>query len=646
MSRDAGSRARPAMTHATAAVRDGDVIYSRLSPVGERESVGGLLTRNAERYARRPVYLEREGETFRGVTWAAFARQVAAFGRFLAATGAGPGTRVAVFSPNRGEMLVTELATMCIGATFAPIFAGYPADQACGLIEQAKPTVLVIAGGDQLWRICVPPTVRAVVTYDPVVPAALDATLTGTGVSHACFGDIAGAAAGTQETEAGLRSFLEAATRVNPDEPCLMNFTSGTSGILKGVLLTHDNILSQQRALSAIWSVGSDDRLLSYLPWHHSFGGIFEKYTALFNGAALHLDDSLGKDFDRLLRNWLTVRPTVYFSVPQVYQQLVTHAQMHPEDDARIFHPELRFVFTAAAPLPANVSQFFASRGIPVLEGWGLTETAPCCTLTDLHEARSVPGMVGYPIPGVRLRIAADGEILAQGPNVMRGYFENARANAAALPGDGWFHTGDLGEFVGAGLKLVARKDRVFKMLNAEKVVPTALENQLAGMNRYIRHVIVAGDGRRFLAALVFPDFFRIREEFGDDRTRAEQVVKASLRETFVTFNRAHRVKYEHIQAFAVVAKELSIEAHELTPSMKVRVRNVLSNAAPYLEAVYEPSADCDCRFLRKVMRIAGDDRLCFAGNDRTLDRCHECGSFVFEDARITDPQGQRRAGA
>ena len=104
-----------------------------------------------------------------------------------------------------------------------------------------------------------------------------------------------------------------------------------------------------------------------------------------------------------------------------------------------------------------------------------------------------MPGMVGYPIPGVTIRIAADGEILVRGPNVMRGYYGNPAATAQALPGDGWFHTGDLGEFVGAGLKLVARKDRVFKMLNAEKVVPTEIENRLAGMNHFIRHVIVAG---------------------------------------------------------------------------------------------------------------------------------------------------------
>jgi acyl-CoA synthetase (AMP-forming)/AMP-acid ligase II len=156
--------------------------------------------------------------------------------------------------------------------------------------------------------------------------------------------------------------------------------------------------------------------------------------------------------------------------------------------------------------------------------------------------------MVGYPIPGVTLKLADDGEILAQGPNVMPGYFANPEATAQALPGDGWFHTGDLGELIGAGLKLVTRKDRVFKMLNAEKVVPTELENRLAGMNPYVRHVIVVGAGRDFLAALIYPDFFRIEQEFGSDRALADSAVKRSLRETILRFNREHPVKYERFQ--------------------------------------------------------------------------------------------------
>jgi len=622
-------------SHAAAAVREGDVIRSTLTPVEGRETILAMLVRNASRFGGQPVFSEQREGRFHGVGWNAFLDQVVAFGRFLAASGVGPGDRVIAFSSNRGEMLVTEMAAASLGAIHVPIFAGYPADQARPLIIHARPTAIVLPDGGYLERACLPPTVRALVSFEPIDQPALDHALAGTAAQHTLYIDALRRFAVTGEEDPRRAEFLDAAMRRDPGEPFLMMYTSGTSGRSKGVLLSQDNILSQQRALSRAWTITSDDRFLSYLGWHHSFGGLFEKYSALSNGATIYFDDSLGKDLAKLLDNWKRVRPTIYFSVPKVFQQLVVHVQSHPEEEPDIFHPGLRFVFTAAAPLPANISAFFASRQVPVLEGWGLTETSPCCTMTDLAEPRSVPGLVGYPIPGVRVRIAPDGEILVQGPNVMRGYFDNPEDTAKALPGDGWFHTGDIGEFVGAGLKLVARKDRVFKMLNGEKIVPTGIENRLAGMNPYIRHVVVTGAGRSFLAALVFPDFFRIAQEFGDDQATADRMVKQSLRETILAFNSEHPVKYERIQAFTVISKELTIEDHELTPSLKVRVRNVLENAEAYLEAVYQPSADCDCRFLRKVLRLAPDDRLCFAGRDRTLDRCHECGSLVFGEMTL-----------
>ena len=630
-----------AMSHARAAARDANTICSLLAPIGEREPVGALLARNAARFPERPAYRERRDGRLHTVTWNSLLEQVVAFGRFLTDAGVRTGDRVAAISVNRGELLVAELATMGIGAIYTPIFPGYAADQLRALVAQAEPAALLLAGPGQLEQVGVPASARVVVTFEPA--GATSAARTAGSVPVISLGDVLARTTVANGDDGMPAEWLARATAIDPAEPALMMFTSGTSGPLKGVLLTHDNILSQQRALSAIWNVTPDDRFLSYLPWHHSFGGIFEKYTALYHGAMLCIDESLGKDFALLLRNWKDVQPTIYFSVPKVYQQLVVHAQAHPADEARIFHDGLRFVFTAAAPLPAAVSAFFAARKIPVLEGWGLTETSPCCTLTDLTEPRTVPGMIGYPIPGVTITLAADGEILVQGPNVMRGYFRNAEATARALPGDGWFHTGDLGELLGTGLRLVSRKDRVFKMLNAEKVIPTGIENRLAGMNPYIRHVIVAGSGRDFLVALIFPDFFRISEEFGGDVAAAERVVKASLRETVLAFNREHAVKYEHLHAFVVVSKELSIEDQELTPSMKVRVGNVLENVGEYLEAVYEPSEACDCRFLRKVMRLTGDDRQCFAGSSRTIDRCHECGSFVFGDEEC--PGDAERSG-
>lgn len=617
-------------SHADSVVREGNVIFSTIEPIGAREAVGAVLARNADRFRERAIYREKRGGRFVDVTWEDFLYDVVSFGQFLASFGIGRNDGVAVFSANRGEMLVAEFAVMCLGAVYVPIFPGYSADQTRALIDHSGAAALILSDRDQLEKIHVPATVRLIVSFDPIARATMDDALGGRKVPCFTLSAALRRNAVGDHDDLRLKMFLWSAARVRPEDPCLMMYTSGTTGLQKGVRLSHDNILSQQRALAALWNVTPEDRLLSYLPWHHSFGGIFEKYTALYNGATLVLDDSFGKDFDLLLKNWKDVRPTIYFSVPKIYQQLVDYVRLHPQEEGRILHDGLRFVFTAAAPLPANLSEFFRARKIPVMEGWGLTETSPCCTVTDMVEPRTVPGMVGYPLPGVRVKLARDGEILVQGPNVMCGYHDNPAATSRVLPGDGWFRTGDLGAFVGNGLKLITRKDRVFKMLNAEKIVPTELENDLAGRNKYIHHVIVAGDGRSFLTALIYPNFFLIDEEFGADRERAERVVKESLRRTVLEFNQAHPVKYEWVQAFAVVSKELSIEDHELTPSMKVRVQNVLRNAEEYLEAIYEPTRDCDCRFLRKVMRLVPDGRRCFANKDATLDQCHECGAFVF----------------
>jgi len=245
---------------------------------------------------------------------------------------------------------------------------------------------------------------------------------------------------------------------VPPDTISLMMYTSGTMGTPKCVQLTHKNILSQQAAMKALWDLNNDDRFLSFLPWHHSFGGIFEKFAAIVNGAVLSLEHGYGKDLDILLNNWETVKPTIFFSVPRIYQAIATRVMQDKRIEKMIFHNELRFVFTAAAPLPKNIADLFDHHGIPVVEGWGLTETSPCCTVTDPTIQRE-QGVVGKPIPGISIKLDDDGEILVKGPNIMTGYYHNREATADVMEKDGWFRTGDVGEYTDSGLKLISRKD-------------------------------------------------------------------------------------------------------------------------------------------------------------------------------------------
>jgi long-subunit acyl-CoA synthetase (AMP-forming) len=355
----------------------------------------------------------------------------------------------------------------------------------------------------------------------------------------------------------------------------------------------HQNILSQQAAISAIWDVNDQDRILAYLPWHHSFGGIFELFTALYNGATYYLESSYGRDADSIFENWKLVRPTIFFSVPKVYQSLYEKTVVSKEAEDIFFNSGLKFIFTAAAALPEKLSLEFQKREIPVIEGWGLTETSPCCTLTDPKLAR-VTGVVGKPIPGVSIRIADDDEIQVKGPNVMKEYYHNDEANEDAFTVDGWYRTGDVGKITETGLKLISRKDRIFKLSNGEKVVPTDLEKVIELKCHYVQHVLISGSGEDHPVALIFPnkgmlenpDYQKSPDE-GCFCPRDLNELGKCLQGCLHDANCDIKQKFSKIKSAAIIDSELSLEDNTLTPSMKVAPKKVLEKYKAHLKNMY-----------------------------------------------------------
>lgn len=529
-------------------------------------NLAALLNRNAARFGDRAMYQEMQNDVYTPLTWCRFQRDVASIQQSLAEHDLGKGDRVAILSPNRKEMLETELAVMSMGAVAVPIFAGYPPDQARPLLEFCEPKMVVVADSDQFNKLPLPEKYKLIVHFD---------SLNGGSPSNAIpLSKMIDRASGSAKIEG---------EKAPTDTICLMMYTSGTMGKPKCVELTHGNILSQQAAMQILWKIDENDRLLSYLPWHHSFGGIFEKYAALYNGALLSLESGFGKNIDVLLENWIRVRPTTFFSVPRIYQQLTTQVMQNPALEAEIFHSELRFIFTAAAPLPKSISDHFELRGIPVFEGWGLTETSPCCTISDPSLPRE-PGVVGKPIAGVTLGLAEDGEIFIKGPNVMKGYFRNPEATEAALPGDGWFATGDVGDFIETGLRLISRKDRIFKLSNAEKIVPTEIENLIIENCCFLSHAYVTGSGRDYPVALLFPNKAMLSGSPDESRIRIGcccpknmDDLAGCLRGCLKRLNEGIDARYMRPAAAMLIDHELSIEKEELTPSMKL-APNVIAN--------------------------------------------------------------------
>ncbi|MBM3266352.1 MAG: AMP-binding protein [Candidatus Sericytochromatia bacterium] len=579
-------------------------------PLGPMEpSLGAMLADRARRWPDRTAYQERGAAgAFVPLAWPDLHDRIRRAGSWLLSAGVGKGDRVATLSRNSADMLVWELAIMSCGALSVPIFARYGPDQIAYLLEHSGARMLLVGDELQLER-----------AREARAPRLLDALV----LSGPAAGANAGGTGALTFDEVLAHpvdpAFDEAVRGLGPQEPCLVMYTSGTTGQPKGVVLVHGNILSQQKALEALWRIAPGDVFLSYLPWHHSFGGLFERFTALAQGATLSLDDSEGRDIPRLVANWREIMPTHFFSVPKVYQALVTECRLNPEVEGTVFHPGLKFVFTAAAPLPKDCSDYFARKGIPVLEGWGLTETSPCVTLTSPDGVR-VPGIVGMPLPGVEVRIAEEREIHVRGPNVMRGYFHDPERTARVLGEDGWLRTGDLGEVTEGGLRIICRLDGVFKLSNGEKVPSAQVEAALTATSRFIEQAVVLGAGHDYVGALVFPNVRNLtawaREHGLADLPLADLLAEPAVASLFATEvderNATLEPGYLRVRAFSVVPHELSIEAGELTPSLKVVRSRVAELQRPLVEAIYAEDGDPDlqCRVVRLARPAVVPDRL------------------------------------
>lgn len=533
-------------------------------------NIATMLLESGARGGAAPAVGQRAADgSFQYLDWRTLNDRIGAVGVFLEDQGIARQERVAVWCGNSSERLVAELGVMASGRTSVPIFPGYPADFVSQLIAFGRVSALVV---DTVARLESLP--------DAVLPKCIVVLSAEKQAGTHSFAEVI--------ARPGARERLEHfANEIDSPDLAVIMFTSGTTNFPKGVMLSHANILSQQTALKQLWKPAPGMRFLSYLPWHHSFGGLFERFFALSNAGCITIDDSLGRNIELMLKNIREVRPHVFFSVPKIYAELISRILSSPEHEHEFFHPDVRFIFTAAAPLPINISDVFQKKGVPVIEGWGLTETAPCCTLTSMSLARQ-PGVVGHSIPGVTVKVAEDGEIFVRGPNVMRGYFDRQDLTEAAFEG-GWFKTGDVGELTPGGLKIVSRKDRIFKLGNGEKIFPTPIEDSICATCRYVKHAYIFGSGQDAPLALVFPNYELLQsttvraEDAHCERPRDLKHLKSCLTECMDCLNKGNTTKINRITRAMVIDRELTVERQELTPSFKLIPRSIESQFAQYM---------------------------------------------------------------
>jgi long-chain acyl-CoA synthetase len=532
------------------------------------------------------------------------------------------GDRVALMAENGPHWPTVDFAALCSGAVLVPIYPTLLPDGAAYIVNDSGSKVLFVQGQERLDGLLAlrgeMPQLRYVVRIDGKAGegfTSLDALLeSGAGVDRAAF-----------EAEA---------KKAQPDDLATFIYTSGTTGNPKGVMLSHGNIASNVSEGSECIAVRGEYTALSFLPLSHSFERTVD-YVYFYRGATIAYAESV----NTVPQNLVEVKPHVFVSVPRVYEKfqarVLDTVSKSPAWRQRLFQwgldlgrealpyrlknerpPGLlgtklavadrlvfskvkarlggRFVFATSggAPLARELAEFFWAIGVPIYEGYGLTETSPVLTVNTPQRARL--GSVGPAIPGVTLQIAEDGEILAKGPNIMKGYYNNPEATAEVIDAEGWFHTGDIGHLDADGFLFITdRKKELIVNAYGKNIAPAPIENALKA-SRYVSQAVVLGDKHKFLTALLVPDFDALRPwargqgvAFGSDE---ELVAAPQVRQLIageVEPVNAKLARYERIQAWDLIPAEFTIEGGELTPTQKVKRRIINSKYKDKIDALY-----------------------------------------------------------
>jgi long-chain acyl-CoA synthetase len=419
------------------------------------------------------------------------------------------------------------------------------------------------------------------------------------------------------------------------DDLATLIYTSGTSGDMKGVMLTHGNIASNVYTCCTLFSFTEHDECLSFLPLSHIFERMFGHYCMLHSGVVINYAESV----DTVAADMQHLRPTLMASVPRLYDKIYSRVleavRAGPALKQRLFFwgkrvgervvdlrlgrrrvppflaaqlwladtlvfsklrartgGRIRFFISGGAPLSAEIAKFFHAAGMPILEGYGLTETSPVIAVNTFKNLRL--GTVGLVIPGVEVKIAADGEILTRGPNVMAGYYNKPQATADALDSEGWFHTGDIGLLDGDGfLRITDRKKDIIVTAGGKNIAPQPIES-LAKTSRFVSSAVMLGDRRPFPVMLIVPNFENLSAWAAQEGIRsADSAALVALPEVQKKMEREVRTTlrdlagFEMPKKFLLLPRDFSIEAGELTPKMSVKRKVVEQRHAAAIEGLY-----------------------------------------------------------
>ncbi|MEO7097071.1 MAG: AMP-dependent synthetase/ligase, partial [Polyangiales bacterium] len=528
---------------------------------------------------------EGEPSDWTAVTFGAFARTIRHCALFLSAHGVGNGDRAAIYAGNSVEWIASALAIQAAGGAMVPVYPSSTAEQAAYVIAHSDAKVIFVDGAPLLarlmerWAELGAP--RVVLLDDALDPARVHSKLQKEGVAVPSFSAIEprivsfsrALSIGAAHDREDPQGFERTMHGVSLEQTAVMLYTSGTTGNPKGVPLTHRNVAVNGRdwltCNAPLLQEGAVDLL--WLPMSHIFG---------FGEACL--GNTLGwtsylTDPKSVLTMLPEVRPHVFMSVPSVWEKLAMAASdadpaVRRSRLAAVTGGNLAFCLSGGAGLKREVKELFHGCGLLIIEGYGLTETSPTLTLNRPDAFRF--DSVGKPLPSVELMLAEDGEILARGPSVFSGYHKDPAATAQAFTDDGWLKTGDVGRFTDDGfLQIIDRKKDILVTAGGKNVPPVNIEQRFAD-DPFIAHLVVYGDGKRYLVAGVWLNDATVDahlDAHGAVASEARDAARRALVQQRIDKVNAELASYETIKTFAVMKPALTVDGGLLTPTLKVR---------------------------------------------------------------------------
>ncbi len=544
----------------------------------------------AERVAGNPqgeALLFRSGDSFTSLTWNEIQQRVLQVAAALVSAGLQAGDRVVLLSENRWEWVVCDLAIQFACGVNTPVHASLTAPQIAFQIAGSGARFVLFSTAEQQEKL-----------------AAAAGELSGeiTFISFEPCADINGAAvqtlhefalAGTAD-EARLDAVKQRAlAEVKPASLATILYTSGTTGEPKGVMLSQQNLLSNTRGLVELFEEGNADLRVNFLPLSHIFARTCDLYSWIIRGSRMGLATSR----ESVIPDCQALQPTILIGVPYFFERVHRHLTESgnastPGILKQLLGGRIKLCCSGGAALPERLFDYYQSQGVPLLQGYGLTETSPAITATPQHDPQR--GSSGKPLRDVEVCIAPDGEVLARGPNLMQGYYQNETATAEAIR-DGWLHTGDLGRIDDNGhLYITGRRKEIIVTSGGKNVAPAQVESLLTA-SRFIAQAFVTGDNQRYLTALIVPDPDTLRAAIiqqGIPVTSREQaLVHPQVREIYqgeIARCLADLSHYEQVQQFTLIGRGFTVETAELTPKLSLRRKQIEANFAAEIKAMYE----------------------------------------------------------